>query len=188
MRGYLVTLVVVAALVAPAASLARSAATPDPGLWDLIDAGGRTLGNYFPASANALSGDPADVTQIYALQAAFHWAAGAKDLDVMMSLWAEDATFTIDGQIYQGKSQIRGWFANVAGSFRPQNSWVSLTPSQKIRISVQGDRATLYFECHYVDVKTRELKSQVAADTTLIRSNGRWVIKDLRAGLASLSQ
>ena len=129
-----------------------------------------------------------DVVQIYAVQAAFHRAASAKDLSLMMSLWADDATFTVGGQTSRGKTQIRAWFANVAGSFKPQNSWVSLTPSQKIRISVQGDRATLYFECHYVDVKTGEVKSQMAADTTLIRSNGKWVIKDLKAGPANLSQ
>ena len=131
---------------------------------------------------------PGDIVQIYELQASFHRAASAKDLNLMMSLWAEDATFTIGGQTSRGKSQIRAWFANVAGSFRPQNRWVSLTPSQKIRISVQGDRATLYFECHYVDAKTGEMKSQIAADTTLVRSNGKWLITDLKAGSARLAQ
>ncbi len=143
---------------------------------------------YENLRAQPVATAPADIVQIYELQASFHRAASAKDLTLMMSLWADDATFTTGNQAYKGKGQIRTWFANVAGPFRPQNHWVSLTPSQRIRISVQGDRASLYFECHYVDVKTGAVKSQIAADTTLIRSVGKWVIKDLKANPASLSQ
>ena len=36
----------------------------------------------------------------------------------------------------------------------PQHHWESDTPSYKIRTTVNGDKATLYFECHYIDVKT----------------------------------
>ncbi len=143
---------------------------------------------YENLRAQPVTTAPADIVQIYELQASFHRAASAKDLTLMMSLWADDATLTTGSQAYRGKSQIRTWFANVAGPFRPQNQWVSLTPPQRVRISVQGNRASLYFECHYVDVKTGRVKSEIAADTALVRSNGGWVIKGLRAGPASLSQ
>ncbi len=143
---------------------------------------------YENLRAQPVTTAPADIVRIYELQASFHRAASAKDLNSMMSLWADDAMLTTGNQAYKGKGQIRTWFANVAGPFRPQNQWVSLTPSQRIRISVQGDRASLYFECHYVDVKTGVVKSQLAADTALIRSVGRWLIKDLKASPASLSQ
>ncbi len=136
--------------------------------------------------SSAVEGDPTGVVQVYALQAAFHGAASSKNLDLMMSLWADDATFAIGGQTYRGKDQIRAWFANVAGSFRPENNWVSLAPTHKIRVNVQGDRATLSFECHYVDVATKALRSQITAETTLVRVDGKWVIKDLKAGTASL--
>jgi len=171
MRAFLCAAVAIAILAMAAGSVG---AGPEDDIYENLRAQ--------PATAAA------DIVQIYELQASFHRAASAKDLTLMMSLWADDATFTTGNQAYKGKGQIRTWFANVAGPFRPQNQWVSLTPSQRIRISVQGDHAILYFECHYVDVKTGAVKSQVAADTTLIRSAGRWVIKDLKAGPANLSQ
>ena len=31
------------------------------------------------------------------------------------------------------------------------NNWISETPIYKVRITVNGDRGTLYFECHYVN-------------------------------------
>ncbi len=128
-----------------------------------------------------------EIVQIYGLQASFLRAASTKDLGLMMSLWADDATFAVGGQIYRGKAQIRGWFANVAGAFQPQNTWVLLTPAQKIRITVRDNEASLYFEGYYVDVRTGEVRSQVTADTTLVRSASRWVIKDLKAGPADLA-
>ena len=36
--------------------------------------------------------------EIYELQAAFHRAKSTQDIDLMMSLWAEDASLTIPGQ------------------------------------------------------------------------------------------
>ncbi len=175
MRTYLTAAVVLAILALTAASVAAYPTEDDP------------VYGPAPRRVQVASTNSGDIVQIYALQADFHRAASAKNLDLMISLWADDATFTIGGQTSRGKSQIRAWFANVAGAFRPQNSWVSLTPAQKIRINIQGDRATLYFECYYVDVKTGEVKSQITADTTVVRSNGTWLLKDMKAGPASLA-
>ena len=133
-----------------------------------------------------LTTTPAETVQIYELLASYQRAASAKDLNSMMSLWGTDATLTIRGQTYRGKSQVRAWFANIAGSFRPRNNWVSLTPSQKTRITVQGRQATLYFESLYLDVKTRGVRSQIAADTTLVRFNEGWLIERMIATPASL--
>jgi hypothetical protein len=128
-----------------------------------------------------------DVAQIYGLQSAFLRAAATKDLDLMMSLWTDGATLSVPGtQGYEGKSQIRGWYAAYAPAFRPENHWVPLMAPGSTRIDVRGNQAALYFEVHYVDVRTRALAADAAVDATLARVNGRWLIQDVIFGPASL--
>src|SRR5881397_986990 len=79
------------------------------------------------------------------------------NVNLMMTLWAPDATFNIGTETLRGAKQIRNFFAHKAAPFQPQNHWVSETPDYKIRITLNGDKGTLYFECHYVDVKTRKV-------------------------------
>ena len=74
----------------------------------------------------------------------------------MMSLWAPGAVFNIDQQTLTGKAQIRQWFATENKAFMPSHHWESDTPTYKIRIDLNGDKATLYFECHYIDPKTSQ--------------------------------
>ena len=74
-----------------------------------------------------------------------------------MSLWAPGAVFNIDQQTLIGKAQIRHWFATENGAFMPSHHWESDTPSYKIRINLNGDKATMYFECHYIDPKTAKV-------------------------------
>jgi hypothetical protein len=99
----------------------------------------------------------------------------------MMSIWAPDATFNIGTQTLAGKAQIRGFFEHKAGPFQPQNDWVSDTPAYKIRITVNGDKGTLYFECDYVDVKTQKLASVVSADQNVQKIDGKWLITSAAA-------
>jgi ketosteroid isomerase-like protein len=118
----------------------------------------------------------ADMYAIEQIEVNWHKASSTKDVDLMMSLWADNAAFQVGTQTLIGKQQIRDFFVNKAAPFRPQNTWVSDTPAYKIRVTVDGDRGTLYFECHYVDVATRQVKSVVGADLQVGRINGRWVI------------
>jgi hypothetical protein len=74
-----------------------------------------------------------------------------------------------------GMKQIRQFWLK-APVFQPKNHWVSETPAYKIRITVNGDRGTLYFECHYVDPKTRKVVKVTAADQQVARINGRWLV------------
>src|SRR5207244_13046857 len=64
------------------------------------------------ARADGRAGGPesVQVAEIYELQAAFHRAKTTQDLDLMMSLWAGDATFTnrSTGTTYNGPDQISG--------------------------------------------------------------------------------
>jgi ketosteroid isomerase-like protein len=105
----------------------------------------------------------------------------------MMSLWADDATFTVGSQTYTGKDQIRNFFMTTAAPFKPENNWVSETPEYKLRVTIEGDRGTLYFECHYVDVATRAVKAVVSADQDVARIDGRWLITKSVAATPELS-
>jgi uncharacterized protein (TIGR02246 family) len=128
----------------------------------------------------------ADLWAIGQLERNFHKATSKKDIDLMMSLWAPNATFTTKpGQTLTGKQQIRRfWLA--APAFQPDNRWISDTAAYKIRITVNGDRGTLHFECHYIDSKTKELGPITAADQQVARINGRWMVTDMVGGSATL--
>jgi hypothetical protein len=103
----------------------------------------------------------------------------------MMTLWAPKATFTIAGKTYRGRPAIRQVFAK-AGPFQPQNHWESDTPAYKVRITVNGNRGTLYFECHYVDVDTSKVAVTVGADQDVRKINGKWLITKAVASSATL--
>jgi hypothetical protein len=105
----------------------------------------------------------------------------------MMTLWAPNASLTIAGQTYIGKKAIRGVFEK-AGPFQAQNNWESDTPAYKIRITVNGDRGTLYFECHYIDVDTGKVAATVGADQDVRKINGRWLITKLISSTATLKR
>ena len=134
----------------------------------------------------------ADLYAIDQMEVTWHKAASMKDVDLMMSLWADDATFTVGTKTYAGKAQIRDFFANTAAPFKPQNIWVSETPAYKMRTTANGDRGTLYFECHYVDADPnsptfKQLMSAVAADQNVARQNGTWVITNSIAASPELT-
>jgi ketosteroid isomerase-like protein len=94
-----------------------------------------------------VSGPESQVGEIYELQAAFHRAKTTQDLDLMMSLWADHATFTnmTTGTTYTGSDEIRSFWQG-SGSFTHHR--FSLVPSYKTTIEVHGHDAFLYFECH----------------------------------------
>ena len=127
------------------------------------------------ASAQAIQED-ADLYRIGEIEKKWHQATSTHDIDLMMGLWAEDATFTVDaGKTLTGKEAIREfWLA--APVFQPDTHWVSETPAYKIRATVDGDKGTLYFECHYVDPVTEKVVRVVGADQQVARINGEWLI------------
>ena len=95
------------------------------------------------------------------------------------------SSFTIGGETASGKAAIRKVLA-AAGPFQPQNHWVSDTPAYKIRTTVNGDKGTLYFECHYVDVKTGQLMKVVGADQDVQKIDGKWLITNSVASSPTL--
>ena len=124
----------------------------------------------------------ADLWEIDRIEKRFHRATTRKDLDLMMSLYAPNATFTFAGTIASGKKEIsRFW--KTSKSFT--NDWISDTPAYKVRITLNGDRGTLYFECHYVE-KNGEMATVTAADAEVARIGGRWLITNLAGASATL--
>ena len=126
-------------------------------------------------TANAVLLKEATTEEINQIEVSFHRATSTKNLDLMMSLFADTASLVATGGTYTGPVQIRKFFA-AAAPFQPQNHWMGDTPAFKIRITADGDAGTLYFECHYVDKDTRQMTSVIAADTKVARINGHWLI------------
>src|SRR5262245_3172826 len=120
----------------------------------------------------------ADLYAIDQIEATWHRAASKKNLDLMMTIWAPNATFTLGGKTYRGKQAIRDVLSKAA-PFQPQNHWISETPAYKIRTTVNGNKGTLYFECHYVDVDTGKVAVVVGADQDVRRIKGKWLITKL---------
>ena len=129
----------------------------------------------------------ADTYAIEQIEVNWHRASSTKNVDLMMSLWAPDATFTIGSETLTGKAQIRDFFVHKAAPFQPANHWVSDTPAYKIRTTVNGDKGTLYFECHYVDVKTGKVANVVGADQNVQKINGKWLIVNATGATPTLS-
>jgi len=137
------------------------------------------------AEKNALD-KQASLYEIDQIERTWHKAASTHDVNLMMTLWAPDATFSLAGTTVRGKAAIRKVFV-AAGPFQPQNHWVSDTPAYKIRTTVNADKGTLYFQCHYVDVKTGKVVAVVGADQDVQKIGGKWLITNLAASSPTLS-
>jgi ketosteroid isomerase-like protein len=129
----------------------------------------------------------ADLYQIDQIEVKFHRATSKHDLNLMMSLWAPGAIFDIDQETLTGKAQIRHWFATENKAFKPNHHWESDTPSYKIRVNLNGDKATMYFECHYIDPKTGKVMAAAGVTHTLQKINGQWLITNSAGSTATLS-
>ena len=152
---------------------------------DLLRKG--VAGAAFGAAALAVPGlasAAGNPESVYQLQAAFHQAKTSQDLDLMMSLWADDATFVnrSTGTTYVGFESIKSFWQG-SGSFTHHR--FSLVPSYKTKIDVDGDEAFLYFECHDVgdyDLPTRAIAGDTFLAGTVRRVQGTWVFWDMAAG------
>jgi SnoaL-like domain len=136
---------------------------------------------------NAETQREADLYEIDQIEVGFHRATSHHEINLMMSLWAPGAVFNIDQQTLVGKSQIRHWFLTQNGAFMANHHWESDTPSYKIKTTLTGDKATLYFECHYIDPKTSMVVSLAGVTHTLQKINGKWLITNSAGSTATLS-
>jgi len=128
----------------------------------------------------------ADTRQIEHIEVMFHLAASTKNIPMMMSLYADDATVTFGGKTYTGKDQVQSFFEK-AGPFQLGNHWVSDTPAYKMKVTVDKDRGTLYFECHYINADNKTVAVVVGADQKVARIDGKWLITQLIAATPVLT-
>jgi SnoaL-like domain len=153
------------------------------------------LGLFWVASAAALagtapmdSGSPADVLQLRNIEVTFHTAGSVlpnKDLDLMMSLYADDAVLTDTAhgnKIYQGKDQVLTYWRDVGAPFRPENHWIGYTPAFRMHTRAEGDAGTLYFECLWIDTDRNVVGAHSFSDMTLARIHGLWLVKTIKVG------
>jgi hypothetical protein len=149
---------------------------------------GLTLRPLAPADAQIGGPESTQTAELYQLQAAFHRAKSTQDLDLMMSLWADDGTLNVQGDPhspYVGSQSLRSFWQS-SGSFTQLR--FSLVPSFKIQIDVHGDQAWLYFECHDIgdfDLATRFIASDTFLAGTVRHVGGNWLFWEMAAGKSS---
>jgi hypothetical protein len=134
------------------------------------------------------SGSAADVLELRNIEVTFHTAGSVlpkKDLDLMMSLYADDAVLTDTGhgnKVYQGKAQVRTYWREVSAPFRPENHWIGYTPAFRMHAHAKGDEGTLYFECLWMDADRNVIGAHSFSDMTLARVRGHWIVKTIKVG------
>ena len=143
-------------------------------------------------STTGSSGEPGrrfqDMWEIDQIEKDFHHATTTKNIDMMMALFAPNATMTIgQGATASGLDEIRSFWLNESQTFQEENNWVSDHPAYKLDVTVNGDRGTLHFECHYVDYRTLEVALVTVADQDVARIDGRWKITNMVAGSTTLA-
>ncbi len=144
-------------------------------------------GSSNTSSSDQTTQKDAALYQIDQIEQTWHKAASTHNVNLMMTLWAPGAVFNIGTKTLTGKAEIRNFFATENKAFMPQNHWESDTPSYKIKTTVNGDKGTLYFECHYVDVKTGKVMAVVGVDHNVQKINGKWLIVDSAGATPVLS-
>lgn len=127
------------------------------------------------ASQEALQRE-SDLYQISLIERSFHEAISKKDVDKLVGLFSAHATGTFrPGQTVSGREQIRNvWMKSTA--WKPETHWVSDHPAYKLEVTIDGDRGTLHFECHFIDVDKRTVAAATAGNVDVARINGRWLI------------
>jgi ketosteroid isomerase-like protein len=138
-----------------------------------LSAGGGSSGSS--ASEQAVQ-KQADVYEIDQIERSFHEAISKKNIDEMVGLFAPHATGTFGpGKTATGKEEIRSvWLKSKA--WEPTTHWLSDHPAYKLKVTVDGDRGTLHFECHFIDVDTGKIAALTAGNLDVARIDGRWLI------------
>jgi ketosteroid isomerase-like protein len=144
-------------------------------------------GDEAPDPAAEAMRQQSDYWQIDQIEKDFHHATTMKNIDLMMSLWAPNATLTVGpGETAAGTDEIREFWLTKSTAFDPEIHWISDHPAYKLEITVAGDRGTLHFECHYVDYDNDHVEVATVADMDVARVDGRWLITNFVAGSTEL--
>lgn len=128
-----------------------------------------------------------DLYEISQIERSFHEAISKKNINEMAGLFAPNATGTFGpGKTVAGRKQIRQvWLKSKA--FGRETHWLSDHPAYKLKATVDGDRGTLHFECHFIDVDTAEVAAVTAGNLDVARIDGRWLITNFVGSTSALT-
>jgi ketosteroid isomerase-like protein len=127
-----------------------------------------------------------DLYEISQIERGFHEAISKKDIDKLVSLFAPNATGTFGpGKTVAGREQIRQVWLNSVG-WKPETHWLSDHPAYKLKVTVDGDRGTLHFECHFIDIDTGKVAALTAGNLDVSRIDGHWLITNFLGSTAVL--
>ncbi len=128
----------------------------------------------------------AEIYAISQIERTFHESISKKDIDDLVGLFAPNATGTFGpGKTVTGKEQIRQvWLKSVP--FKPATHWLSDHPAYKLKITVDGDRGTLHFECHFIDVDTGKVAALTAGNLDVAKIDGKWLITNFVGSTSEL--
>jgi ketosteroid isomerase-like protein len=128
----------------------------------------------------------ADLYAISQIERSFHEAISKKDVDEMASLFAVHATGTFrPGQTVSGRDAIRDVWLNST-AWKPETHWLSDHPAYKLKVTIDGDRGTLHFECHFVDIDTGKVAAVTAGNLDVAKIDGHWLITNFVGSTSEL--
>lgn len=135
------------------------------------------------------------------LQEDFHAANTLGDQDLMESIWTEDATFTNPAGTISGREAVVAFFMASPG----WGQTASLVPSYKTVMDVQGNTATIHFECIIFTVggadpltvpfstipfgaqnPVVEVVQHSNAFVTAVKRRGQWLIQSFVGGAGAI--
>lgn len=138
------------------------------------------------ASEQALQ-QQADMYEIGQIERDFHEAISKKDIDQLVGLFSDNASGTFGpGVTVTGKDQIREVWMNSVG-MQPETHWLSDHPAYKLKVTVDGDRGTLHFECHFIDVDTGKVAAVTAGNLDVAKIDGQWLITNFVGSTSELA-
>jgi len=127
-----------------------------------------------------------DLYEISKIERAFHESISKKNIDQLVNLFAPHATGTFGpGKTVTGKQQIRQFWLK-SGAFKPETHWLSDHPAYKLKVTVDGDRGTLHFECHFIDVDTGKVAAVTAGNLDVAKIDGQWLITNFVGSTSEL--
>ena len=149
----------------------------------ILSACGGSSGSSASAEAMQRQADNYAISQI---ERDFHEAISKKDIDQLVGLFSTNATGTFGpGVTVTGRDQIREVWSNSVG-FKPETHWLSDHPAYKLKVTVDGDRGTLHFECHFIDVDTEKVAAVTAGNLDVAKIDGHWLITNFVGSTSEL--
>ncbi len=93
----------------------------------------------------------------------------------------DDAGTAHGNKVYRGKDEVRTYWRDVSGPFRPQNHWLGYTPAFRMHAHAKGHTGTLYFDL-WMDADRNVIGAHSFSDMTLARVHGHWLVKTIKVG------